>query len=78
MRSSSSQTKPFDQGAASVKLQDGLPNPYAEGSIEFGNYELGRAYALRAQPALAPVPMAASVARVAPARRVTGKARPRV
>lgn len=77
MRSSSSQTKPFDQGAASVKLQDGLPNPYDEGSVEFSNYELGRAYALRARPAFAAIPAAVTVARVAPARRSPTKARPR-
>lgn len=77
MRSSSSQTKPFDQGATSVKLQDGLPNPYDEGTVEFGNYELGRAYALRARPAFAPIPVAVTVARVAPARRSPAKAHSR-
>lgn len=47
MRSSSARTTPFDQGVHSVRLRDDTPNPFAKGSVEFGNFELGRSYALR-------------------------------
>ena len=50
MRVASPQMKPFDRGALDAKSGDGSGNPYAEGSVEFGNYELGRAFALRSRP----------------------------